>query len=167
MIELHIRTAQLDDADGIIAILNPIIQTGLYTALDTPLTPDAEREFISGFSSRGVFHVAESVSDGRIVGFQSLEPFATYTHAFDHVGVIGTFVDLALRRQGVGTCLAEATFEAGLRKGYEKIFTYVRADNAASLEFPRRLGFRIVGTAQKQARFGAHYIDEIIIENLL
>ena len=44
-------------------------------------------------------------SDGTLVGLQDVEPFVTYTHAFDHVGVIGTFVDLDRRRQGLDeTC---------------------------------------------------------------
>lgn len=28
-----------------------------------------------------------------------LEPFGTYAKAFDHVGTLGTYVDLAMRRQ--------------------------------------------------------------------
>lgn len=32
-------------------------------------------------------------------GVQVLEPFGTYAKAFDHVGTLGTYVDLAMRRQ--------------------------------------------------------------------
>ena len=102
-----------------------------------------------------------------IVGLQSLEPFATYTHAFDHVAVMGTFVALSHQRQGVGTRLSEVTFDAARGAGYEKIFTYVRADNLASLAFHRKLGFRTAGTAQRLARIGGRYVDEIIIELFL
>jgi ribosomal protein S18 acetylase RimI-like enzyme len=77
------------------------------------------------------------------------------------------YVDLAYRGQGVGTRLSEVTFEAARRKGYEKLFTYVRADNLESLAFYLKLGFRIVGTAQMQARFGQKYVDEVIIEKFL
>jgi RimJ/RimL family protein N-acetyltransferase len=35
------------------------------------------------------------------------------------------------------------------------------------LAFYSKLGFRIVGTARKQARIGQKYIDEIIIEKFL
>jgi hypothetical protein len=38
--------------------LNPIIEIGVYTAFDTPLTVDAELEYILNFPQRGVFHVA-------------------------------------------------------------------------------------------------------------
>lgn len=163
--DLLIRPARLEDAAALISILNPIIAAGCYTALDTPYTVEEEREYIASFPPRGIFHVAER--EGRIVGMQDLVPFATYTRAFDHVGVIGTFVDLAERGQGIGTRLSMATFEAARRQGYEKIFTYVRADNLEALAFYLRLGFRVVGTAQKQAKLGGRYIDEIIIERFL
>ncbi len=165
--DLLIRKAKPDDAEAVVAILNPIIEAGGYTVLDAPLTAEFERQYIVNFSPRGIFHVAELRRDRGVVGLQSLEPFATYTHAFDHVAVMGTFVALPHQRQGIGTCLSEATFEAARRAGYEKIFTYVRADNLASLVFHLRLGFRIVGTAQRQARIGGRYVDEIIIEMLL
>ena len=114
---LLIREVRLDDAEAIVSILNPIIKAGLYTVLDAPLTPQAEREFIANFPKRGIFHVAERRQDGAAVGIQTIEPFDTYTGAFDHVAVMGTFVELSQRRQGIGTRLSEATFEAATGKG--------------------------------------------------
>jgi L-amino acid N-acyltransferase YncA len=96
-----------------------------------------------------------------------MEPFATYTHAFDHVGVLGTYVDLEYRRQGIGRCLFGTTFEVARAKGYEKIFTFVRADNLAALATYLHHGFHIVGTARRQAKVKGKYVDELIIEKLL
>jgi L-amino acid N-acyltransferase YncA len=166
-VELLIREARPDDAASIVAILNPIIEAGIYSVLDTPFTVEEEREFIASFSERGVFHLAEDRLEERAVGFQTVEPFATYTHAFDHVAIIATFVELSARRNGIGSQLAEATLEKAKRMGYEKLFTYVRADNETALEFYRKLGFRVVGTAEKQANCGGAYVDEIIIERFL
>ena len=78
---------------------NPIIAARRYTALDTPVTVEQEREFIRSFPARGVFLVALDATLRRVVGFQDVSPFADFTHAFDHVGVIGTYVDLERRRQ--------------------------------------------------------------------
>ncbi|GAA6616864.1 N-acetyltransferase family protein [Scytonema sp. NUACC26] len=107
--DLLIREVQLDDAEAIVSILNPIIEAGVYTAFDTQFTVEAEREYILQFPKRGVFHVAVCRQNQKIVGFQSMEPFATYTHAFDHVGVLGTYVELSYRRQGISTSLFQAT----------------------------------------------------------
>ena len=165
--DLLIREAQLEDAEAIVSILNPIIEAGVYTALSTPFSVEAEREFILNFPPRGIFHVAVCEHTQKVVGFQNTEPFATYTRAFDHVGVIGTYVDLCYRRQGIGRSLFQATFEAALGKGYEKLSAFVRADNIASLAAYLSQGFRIIGTAQRQAKINGKYVDEILIERFL
>ena len=110
-----VREARPEDAEEIVGILNPIIEAGVFTAFDTPFTVETEREYILNFPRRGVFHVAVNQKNKKIVGFQSMEPFATYTHAFDHVGVLGTYVDLLHRRQGIATCLFKSTFEVAFR----------------------------------------------------
>jgi len=122
-----IRDATPDDATGIVLVFNPIIEARSFTLFDTPFTIDAERSYIAGLAERDIFHVAVRATDNIVVGFQSMAPFATYTHAFDDVGVIGTYVDLGNRRQGIAKSLFPATFEAARLKGYEKIFTYIRA----------------------------------------
>lgn len=164
---LLIRRAQPDDAQAVVNILNPIIEAGVYTALDTPFSVEEEREFIASFPRRGIFHVAVLMPEDHVVGFQNVEPFASYTHAFDHVGVVGTFVDLACRRRGIGTQLFQATFQAALDDGYEKLFTYIRADNPGALSCYLRHGFRIVGTAHRQLKINGRYVDEIVVEKLL
>jgi L-amino acid N-acyltransferase YncA len=164
---IHVRDADERDAEAIVSILNPIIAARVYTALDTQLSADQERIFIRNFPPRGIFHVALDTDTDRVVGFQNVSPFGDYTQAFDHVGVLGTYVDLDRRRQGIATKLFHDTFEAARRKGYEKIFTYVRADNHAGLGTYLRQGFRVVGTAERHAKIDGQYIDEVIIEKLL
>ena len=164
---LLVREACVDDATAIVAIMNPIIAAGVYTAFDMPFTIEAEQAYLRGFPARGVFHVAVDPADQRVLGFQSMEPFASYTHGFDHVGTLGTYVDLPSRRQGIATALFEATFEVARRKGYEKIFTFVRADNPAALATYLKQGIVIVGTARQHAKINGAYVDEIIIERFL
>lgn len=164
---IAIRDVTIEDAEGIAAILNPIIAAGCYTALDTPVTIEQEREFIRSFPQRGVFLAAVDTTTTRIVGFQDVSPFADFTHAFDHVGIIGTYVELQRRRQGIAAQLFGATFQAAHAKGYEKFFSYVRADNDAALQTYLRHGFRIVGIAERQAKIDGRYIDEVFIERPL
>ena len=165
--ELLIRDAKPDDAAGIVAVFNPIIEASSYTLFDAPFSVEAERSYIAGLAPRDIFHVAVRASDNLVVGFQSMSPFATYTHAFDHVGVIGTYVDLESRRQGIAKSLFPATFEAARRKGYEKIFTYIRADNPPALATYQKHGFRIVGKADRHAKLHGSYVDVIIVERFL
>ena len=161
---IRIRPVRVEDAEGIIRVLNPLIQSGDHTVLDRLFTVEEERGFISCFPERGVFHVAERDPGGLIVGFQNVEPFATYTEAFAHVGVIGTYVDPSQHRQGIGRLLFESVRLAAREKGYEKFFAFVRADNAGALSFYKRIGFSIIGVAKRQAKIGGRYVDEVMIE---
>lgn len=165
--QVTVRPVHPDDAAGVAGVLNPIIVARTFTALDTPVSVEAEREFITRYPDRGIFHVAVAGTTGPIVGFQNVEPFADYTHAFDHVGVIGTYVDLTRRRQGMGAELFGAMLEAAPAKGYEKLFAFVRADNLPALFTYLRYGFRAIGNARRHARIDGRYIDEILIERLL
>lgn len=83
------------------------------------------------------------------------------------MGVLGTYVAAAHRRQGVATALFAATFEAARRKDFEKIFTFVRADNPAALATYVKHGFSVIGTARRQAKIRGAYVDEILIEKFL
>jgi L-amino acid N-acyltransferase YncA len=164
---IEIRDAREDDAEAITSILNSIIALRTFTAFDTPLTIEEERRFIRDFPERGIFHVAVDPATHQIVGFQDVSPFADFTHAFDHVGVIGTYVALDRHRQGIAAKLFEATYDAARRKGYEKIFGYVRSDNGAGLRAYLGQGFRVVGTAERHAKIDGRYIDEMLIEKFL
>lgn len=164
---IHVRPATPDDAAGIVAVLTPIIESRRFTVFDTPFTVEQEREFIARFPERGIFNVAVDETTGTIVGLQNLEPVAPYTGAMDHVASCGTYVDLTRRRQGIAARLFAASIAAASVKGYEKIFTLVRADNPAALQTYLRHGFVIIGTARRHVRIDGEYIDEILIERVL
>jgi L-amino acid N-acyltransferase YncA len=166
-VELSVRDVEPADAAGLVRVLNPIIEARRYTVLDTPVNVETEFDYIIDFPDRGIWKVAVREPDRTIVGFQVLEPYASYTRAFDHVGTLGTYVDLELRRQGIARRLFAATFDAAREKGYEKIFTFVRADNPAALQTYLGQGFVVVGNAKRQAKIDGQYIDEILIEKWL
>jgi L-amino acid N-acyltransferase YncA len=93
------RAACPDDAEAIVGILNPIIEAGTYSALDTPFSVDAEREYLTSFPARGVFQVALRAPDRQIAGFQSMEPvyqrhgFSVVGTARRHARIGGRYID--------------------------------------------------------------------------
>jgi len=162
-----IRPVTPDDAGAVCAILNAAIKDGTHSLLDTPFPVDDERRYVADFPPRGVFMVAELPRAG-VVGFQSLEPYASYgTHAFDHVLTMGTYVDESHRRRGIGRTLAAGCFDAARRAGCTRVLTEIRIDNDASLRFYLGLGFEIVGVARDLARLGGRLVDVVIVEKAL
>lgn len=85
----------------------------------------------------------------------------------DHVGSIGTYVELQERGKGVGSRLFEATLAEAKRKQFQKLFTLVRADNPDALQAYIKQGFEVVGTARAHAKIDGRFIDETIIEKIL
>ena len=164
---IRVRDVTPADAEAVVGILNPIIEARLYTAFAQPFTVDAERDYIARFPRRGVGKLAVREPGGEVVGFQVLEPFGPYTTAFDHVASLGTYVALDQRRQGIASILFPATIQAAVQQGFEKIFTFVRADNPAALAVYTRHGFTVIGTARRHAKIDGAYIDEILIERAL
>ena len=164
---MNIRSVLVKDAEDISRLLNPIIEEGKYTVLDKTFTTEEEREFILGFPERGIFNVALLDDNSKVVGFQNVEPFASYTKAFDHVGIIGTFIDDLYRGQGIAKQLFSATIESAKLKGYKKLFAYVRADNKRALSVYLKQGFEKIGVAKNHAHINGVYIDEVLIEKWL
>ena len=159
---ITIRPVTLDDAEGVVEVLNSMVQERKYSSLDKILTVKEERQFIASLGERSGFFVAEL--NGRIVGFQTIEPFATYTSTMDHVGIMGTFVHADFRGQGIGSQLAEASLRFAQKKGYEKAVIYVRASNRSAQAFYWKLGFVPKGTLEKQVKIDGEYDDEVFME---
>jgi dephospho-CoA kinase len=153
----------LDDAAGVAEVLNSVIAEGCYTALTGHWTPEAELTFLQSFlGPRSEMFVAER--EGRIVGFQCIEPFAAYTSTMDHVAILGTYVRADFRGRGIGGRLAEATFAFARAHGYEKSVIYVLAHNEGGLAYYRGLGFEERGTLQRQTKIDGVYYDEVFME---
>jgi len=165
VMDIKIRPVTLDDAEGVLEVLNSVIQERKYSSFDRILTVEEEHQFIASLGERSGFFVAEI--DGRLVGFQTIEPFVTYTSAMDHVAIIGTFVHADFRGQGIGRQLAEASFKFAQEKGYEKAVIYVRASNKTAQEFYQELGFVPKGTLEKQVKIDGEYDDEVFMEMFL
>ena len=163
--QVIVRRAAPDDDGAISAIWEVVCAERAYTAVNRPFTPQQEREYIASLSDREAIFLAEV--EGRVVGFQSLDLWATYTDSFDHVGVMGTFVLPEWRGKSFGRCLAEHTFDFARANGYEKIVIYVRAGNAGAQAFYRSLGFVPKGVLARQVKIDGQYEDEVFMELFL
>ena len=164
-----IRQATVRDAEGVVNVINSVIQEGGLTALYPALTVEAEERFIRGLGSRSALFVAEA--DGgagsEIVGLQTIAPLAEYTRAMDHVAEIGTFVYRDYRRQGVGRLLFEHTLAFARQRGYEKLMLSVRAGNASALDFYRQMGFVAKLVLERQVKIEGQYDDQVLMERFI
>ena len=163
--DVTIRRATAEDAQGVVDVFNSIIEEGGLTSMYPALTVEQERAFIQSLGPRSAMFVAEAMNT--IVGFQTIEPFAPWTRAMDHVAIMGTQVYKGFRRQGIGRQLAAASFAFAREQGYEKVVIYVRSWNTAARDFYRSLGFEPRGTLTRQVKIKDQYDDEVFMELFL
>jgi L-amino acid N-acyltransferase YncA len=170
-----IRAGTLDDAPGIARLINAVIAEETPVLLTGAFADDEERAFLAALAPRGGFHVAEAATDPaatrpraapprEIVAAQVFAPYAADMPAHAHVVEMGTWVDAAWRRRGLGRSLWEQTAALARERGFTKVFTDVRADNLESLAFHLAIGFSIVGTARGQAVIDGRVHDVVLIE---
>jgi L-amino acid N-acyltransferase YncA len=157
-----VRRDDLDEAAAVAAVLNSVIAEKRYTAMSGHWTPEAEQAYFQSLGPRSELFVAEVA--GRIVAFQSFEPFVAYTTTMDHVCHFGTFVHADFRGRGIGRRLAEASLAFARSKGYEKSVVYVLAHNEGGLGFYRSLSFEERGVLRRQTKIDGVYYDEVFME---
>jgi dephospho-CoA kinase len=160
-----IRPATPDDAEAIAAVWRSIVAEGGQTVVDRPFTPAQERAYLEQLLPRG--RVTLAVAGDIVVGFQSLDLYAAYTGAMDHVGVLGTFILAPWRGRGIGRRLSRATFDYARQTGFAKLVILVRADNLGAQAFYTRLGFQPCGRLARQAFINGRYVDELLYELFL
>lgn len=160
-----IRRATPDDAAGTCAVWTQIVAERDNSAVDRPFSVQQERAYLESMSAREAMFVA--VSEGEIIGFQSLDLFRGLLRSMDHVGELGTFVLPAWRGQGVGHKLATHMLLFARENGYEKLVIWVRARNTNAQQFYSSWGFRPVGRLSRQVKIADEYDDEILMELFL
>ena len=161
----QIRTATLEDAEGIAAVLNSVVREGTHSVISRTFTPSQECAFLRGLPKRARLIVAQ-VGEA-VAGFQVVEPYAAYTGAMDHVATLGTYVAGPVRGAGLGRRMSEETFTHVRAAGYEKIVVHVRADNRGARDFYAALGFREAGRLERQARVAGGSVDVLLLERFL
>jgi L-amino acid N-acyltransferase YncA len=163
--DVMIRRGTVDDAQGIVDVINSVIQEGGLTAFYPAFTVEQEESYIENLNPRGAILVAEA--DDAILGVQTIEPFASYTRAMDHVAAMGTYVYRNFRRKGIGSQLMATLLDLAREQGYEKIIVYVRAGNAAAQAFYRQAGFVPKLLLERQIKIERKYDDQVLLEKFI
>ena len=138
-----------------------IYEQGIATKLATFETSAPEWVDWDGAYLGGHRLVAEQ--GGQVVGWAALLP--TSRRAC-YAGVVenSVYVAESSRGQGIGRALLERLLESAGRAGFWTVQASVFADNAASIEFHKRCGFRVVGTRVRIAQLDGVWRDTVLLE---
>lgn len=165
--EFSIRVVREEDAKSIVEILNPIIQDGCFTIMETLFSEEDQVSFIRGLPAKSVYHVAIRSENQEVLGIQDVLPYTEDRSALAHVGEISTFVSLDAHRSGVGRGLSQETFRVAKERGFQKLMAAIRADNPHAISFYQSQGFEQIGTAKRHVQLRGRYIDEVFMEKFI
>lgn len=135
-----IRSATLDDAPDMTALLNEIIAIGGTTAHQTPFDEDSMLRHYIAPDDLISCHVAEL--ENEVVGFQWLGwPDPDFDSLPKGWAVIASFVASEAAGRGVGKRLFAATVTTAMQAGVKTIDATIRADNLSGLRYYSSVGF--------------------------
>lgn len=154
--ELKIRPARSSDLGSLASLLNDEIESGTAS---WNLSPKSEEEMARWIVERtGAGYPVVVAQDQAILGFASYGPFrngAGYRHTVEHT----VYVRPDARRRGVASALLERLIKQAAEDGHHRMIGGISADQAASIELHRRMGFRQVGELHEVGRKFDRWLD--------
>lgn len=140
---MSVRPAELGDAEGIAAALNPVIRNTTISFKPYELSLDEVRDLIA--TAPGIF-VAEV--DGKVAGYAAYDQFrrgAGYARSMEHSIILTP----EARGQGVGRTLMAVVEDHARAAGVGSLWAGVSGENPSGVAFHARLGFETVAVLPK------------------
>ena len=134
-----IRIATIEDVPEMLAIYTPyVVNTTVIFEYTPPSLEEFTRRFVS-YTRQFPWLLWEE--DGRILGYAYAS--APYTRpAYAWCAEPSIYLRPEARGRGIGTALYAALEEILRTQGYQVLYALVTQENAASLRFHEKLGFR-------------------------
>ena len=163
---MKIRHATKNDLDDVLEIFNYEIVNDV-TAWDIePVEGPARQQWFQVHSHPRYPLLVAQDSDGRIVGWASLSPWAHHA-AYEKTAEISIYVHRKERGRGTGRLLLAALVKAARREGYHVLIARTNASNDASRQLHVRAGFRSVGVMHQVGFKFDRFLDAELYELLL
>jgi len=163
---LTIRDARLDDAQALLDIYAPYVQTTWVTfETKTPALAEfrgriEQYRFILGFP----YKVAEL--DGAIAGYAYAHPYHQ-REAYRFTAETSVYIKQDLRRGGIGTELYNTVLEDLRHGGFHAVIAILGYPNEASRQFHEKLGFREIGCLHEVGFKFDRWLDVGYLEKIL
>ena len=162
---MQLRDAEPGDLPAILAIYNEVIlnSTAVYAENIVDL---ADRQTWFDARRRAGFPVLVAAAEGEVLGFGSFgdwRPWPCYAATVEH----SVHVRADRRGQGNGRAIVAALIELAAAAGKHVILGGIDADNAASIDLHRSLGFEQAARHREVGRKFGRWLDLVIMERRL
>ncbi len=165
MTQVQIRPAEASDAEALMAIYNPVVETSTATFDLVPRTLEQQLDWLADRSGARIVLVAED-DDGAVAGYAAISPYrerAAYATTVED----SVYVHPEHQGRGVGRLLLEAMVETARAHGFHAMMARIVADHEASIALHSVCGFEVVGHEREVGRKFGRWLDVTLMERLL
>jgi phosphinothricin acetyltransferase len=159
------RTAEWTDIPKVTEIYNQGIEDRVAT-FETRLRDTVEmEEWLLNRETRYPVIVIED-ERGKVHGWASVNVYNSRC-CYSSVGDLSIYIQRDMRRKGLGRILLGGLMDSARKQGFHKLILNVFDSNEPAKKLYLALGFRHVGTYEKQGIMDGKYVDVTIMEKLL
>jgi GNAT superfamily N-acetyltransferase len=128
------RQATIHDADAVSSIIEAVLKEPNPVGFEGPMSSDQVRTWLTRQGGQGGIFLC--LLDNKPLGFSAID-YDTYE---PDTAVVGVWLLLEYRRQGIGTALAEYALGFARDKGYKRIRGRLPKMNETALSFLSSIG---------------------------
>lgn len=162
---VKVRNAESKDMIRITEIYNQGIEDRVAT-FETRLRDAGEMsEWLLDRESRYPVLVIED-EQGTVQGWASVNSYNSRC-CYSGVGDLSIYLDRDMRGKGLGKLLLEGLMISAQKQGFRKLILNAFDSNVAAKKLYLAMGFRHVGTYEKQGLMDGEYVDVAIMEKLI
>lgn len=161
---IMIRPVRPDDVESITRIYNHYVLNTTVTFETAALTIAQMKERMESIARSHPYFVDEE--DGKVVAYCCAHPWkerAAYLHTWENT----IYVDACAEHQHIGTALMKKLIEACRPTDCHALIACITEENAASIAFHEKLGFKKVSHFKEVGQKFGRWLDVVDMELLL
>ena len=163
---MHIRPAELDDAESLAAIYNAEVVGSTATFDLIPRSLEEQREWLSARQGAHLVLVAEESAGTGAIGYASLSPFRDRP-AYNTSVESSVYVHSEHRGKGIAFQLMSELLSNARLHGFHAVVARIADSQTASLGLHTKLGFELVGVEREIGRKFGRWLDVSVMQVLL
>ena len=165
--EVVFRTPKSDDLNGLMELINSLVEERAEILRSERVTKDWEAEWLlkmlSSLEKDELFFLVAEVG-GRVVASSDIHILGGYEK---HVGVLGIAIKKGFRDSGIGTEMMKTMIEQARNLGLKVLTLVAFATNKRAIHVYENVGFVETGRIPNKHFKENQYIDEVIMTKLI
>ncbi len=161
---LKFTIAGINDAPVVREIYNEHVRAGRSTMDRTPLSLAQIEGWFQGFNERELIVLLKR--DEQVVGWGIIKRYSD-REGYARACETAIYLRASEVRKGYGTMLKKWIIDKCRELGYHHLVAKIFADNIASIEYNKKLGYTIVGTQKEIGYIDGRWQDVTIMQLLI